>query len=153
MSMSVDVILELKDGRLPLIRRGHEPFKGYWALPGGRVKRGELLEQAVVREIGEEIGLQIIIKESNHPIHIVDVSGIPGQLRQIYTYNAIRDPRGGFTTLYALQLDADSHQIAQLLRWGSDASDGMFFDRQELPELAFSHREIINDYITGANPK
>ena len=46
-------------GRLLLIRRGHEPGKGLWSLPGGRVEPGETDEQAVVREVREETGLAV----------------------------------------------------------------------------------------------
>jgi ADP-ribose pyrophosphatase YjhB (NUDIX family) len=46
-------------GRLLLVRRGHEPGAGLWSLPGGRVEPGETGEQAVVREVLEETGLQV----------------------------------------------------------------------------------------------
>jgi 8-oxo-dGTP diphosphatase len=42
-----------------LIRRGHEPLKGEWSLPGGAVELGETLEEAIVREVLEETGLEI----------------------------------------------------------------------------------------------
>ena len=44
----------LDDGRVVLVKRGHEPSKGEWSLPGGAVDAGETLEAAVAREVLEE---------------------------------------------------------------------------------------------------
>jgi 8-oxo-dGTP diphosphatase len=48
------------DGRLLLIRRANDPGSGQWSLPGGRVEPGESDETAVVRELREETGLDVI---------------------------------------------------------------------------------------------
>jgi 8-oxo-dGTP diphosphatase len=48
----------VRDACLLLIRRGHGPAAGRWSVPGGRVERGELLAEAVVRELAEETGLE-----------------------------------------------------------------------------------------------
>ena len=48
-------------GRLLLIRRGHEPSRGLWSVPGGRVEAGETPEQAAVREVREETGLDVVV--------------------------------------------------------------------------------------------
>ena len=47
------------DGRVLLAKRGHEPLKGEWSLPGGVVELGEALETAIAREVLEETGLAI----------------------------------------------------------------------------------------------
>jgi ADP-ribose pyrophosphatase YjhB (NUDIX family) len=46
-------------GRLLLVQRGHDPHRGLWSLPGGRIEEGESPEQAVVREVREETGLVV----------------------------------------------------------------------------------------------
>ncbi len=49
--------IAVRDGALLMIRRGHGPAGGTWSLPGGRIEFGELAAEALVRELGEETGL------------------------------------------------------------------------------------------------
>lgn len=51
----------VRDGQALIVRRGHEPRKGEWSLPGGRVELGESLIEAVRREMSEETGLEVAI--------------------------------------------------------------------------------------------
>lgn len=53
--------LILRDGRVLLVRRGKEPFLGFWSLPGGHVEPGETPEESVRREVREETGLDVIV--------------------------------------------------------------------------------------------
>jgi 8-oxo-dGTP diphosphatase len=55
----VGAVIKDPAGRLLLILRGHEPGRGLWSVPGGRIEPGETDEQAVVREVREETGLTV----------------------------------------------------------------------------------------------
>ena len=49
----------ISSDRALLIRRGSEPLKGEWSIPGGRLERGETIAEGVVRELREETGLDV----------------------------------------------------------------------------------------------
>jgi 8-oxo-dGTP diphosphatase len=53
----------IEDGRALLIRRGSEPLRGEWSIPGGTLELGESLEQGVARELLEETGLEVRVVE------------------------------------------------------------------------------------------
>lgn len=53
----------VSDDQLLLVRRGHGPAAGEWSVPGGRVAMGEPVEAAVVREVVEETGLDVVVDE------------------------------------------------------------------------------------------
>jgi 8-oxo-dGTP diphosphatase len=60
--LSVGAVV-VHDGSLLLVRRGHGPAAGQWSVPGGRVEWGEVLAEAVVREVLEETGLECVCGE------------------------------------------------------------------------------------------
>lgn len=49
------------EGCLLLVSRDRPPGKGRWSVPGGRVRRGEVLQEAVVREVAEETGVDVVV--------------------------------------------------------------------------------------------
>lgn len=59
---TVDIILVDK-GSFLLVKRKNKPAQGQWFFPGGRVLKGEKLEEAALRKIEEEVGLPVTLKE------------------------------------------------------------------------------------------
>jgi mutator protein MutT len=51
----------VKDGKALIVKRAHDPYKGQWSIPGGRVELGETLAEAVRREMREETGLEVSV--------------------------------------------------------------------------------------------
>lgn len=72
-------------GRLLLIRRGRPPGAGMWSLPGGRAEPGETDQAAVVREVREETGLEVVAGEL---VGSVERAGPDGVVFDIYDYAA-----------------------------------------------------------------
>jgi 8-oxo-dGTP diphosphatase len=129
-SVTVDVLVfTVKDDKLQvaLIKRGVEPFKEMWAIPGGFVRMDESLEDGARREIEEETGLTGVF------------------LEQLYTYgDPERDPRGRVITVayYAL---VPGEQLA--LKADTDAADASWFPVSEVPKLGFDHSKILQDAL------
>ena len=117
------------DGQVVLIKRGREPFKDMFALPGGIVEYGETVEESVVREFEEETGLKT---------RVLDLVGV---------YSAAdRDPRGHFITL-AFNLQP----IGGVLHGGDDAVEAQLFRLDLLPNMAADHHRILADALIKRN--
>ena len=113
--------------KLVTVRRGHEPFRGMLALPGGFVELGEPVEDAVVREVREETGLE------THVVRLVGVFSDPN-----------RDPRGHVVSVaYVLE------ETGGRLRAGSDAAEVVLVNPDDVPPMAFDHREIVRRWRPG----
>jgi 8-oxo-dGTP diphosphatase len=82
----VGAIITDEAGRLLLIQRGHEPGKGLWSVPGGRIEPGETDQQALVREALEETGLQVACGPL---LGTVERPGLAGAIVEIRDYQAI----------------------------------------------------------------
>lgn len=127
--VTVDVTLFRRienERQILLIQRLNDPFKNYWALPGGFVDENEDLETAAKRELFEETDIQLF------------------QVKQIKTYgNPNRDPRS-HTISIAFYGEIDGLAVAKAK---DDALSVKWFSIDELPALAFDHSEIIRDAI------
>lgn len=124
----VVVLTEASPPGVLLIQRGHEPFAGDWALPGGFVEKGEQVAEAAPRELAEETGLKA------------------GRLRLLGVYDTPgRDPRGW--TVSVAYLTSVPAELA--VSGGDDASDARWFRSTALPKLAFDHAAIIADALSA----
>ena len=123
-SITVDGVL-FKDSEILLIKRKNPPFKDMWALPGGFVEYGETTEDAAIREVEEETGLQCSIS----------------QLLGVYS-NPSRDPRGHtISIVYIVKREKG------IVSGGDDAAEAAFHPLHSLPDLSFDHYKIIKDAI------
>lgn len=64
----------MRDGALLMVKRAHEPGKGLWSVPGGRVEQGEYIAGALAREVKEETGVDV---EVGDLVGILEVVGDP----------------------------------------------------------------------------
>lgn len=131
-ALTVDIVLfRFFEGMLEtlLIQRGHEPFAGLWAYPGGFVDEGETAEQAAVRELWEETN-----------IHSV-------KLEQLFTETTPeRDPRGWvISTVFFGCVAADTKYLA-----GDDAAHAKWYSIHHIPELVFGHEVFLKKAIDEA---
>jgi 8-oxo-dGTP diphosphatase len=130
--VTVDIVIRYQGG-IVLIERKNEPAG--WALPGGFVDLGESLEEAAVREAGEETSLDVALIEQFHAYSRPE-----------------RDPRFHTVTVVFIGIGVGE------IKGRDDARRAEVFLQNNLPEtIAFDHREIVNDYFryiaTGMRPR
>ncbi len=106
-----------------LIRRGENPYKGEWAIPGGFVRMDENLDQCATRELHEETGVSDFY------------------LEQLATFGEVkRDPRERVISVaYFALVPSDNITLSA----GTDADEAQWFDVRDLPKLAFDHSDIL----------
>ena len=120
---TADVVIELPDDRVVLVRRRHPPSG--WAFPGGFIEVGETAEEAAIREAREETGLLVRLE------HLLGVYSDPR-----------RDPRHHtLTTVYVGRAEGNP-------RGGDDAALARAFRFEDVPgDLAFDHHVLLVDYL------
>ena len=118
----------IRDDRVLLIRRGTEPLKGEWSIPGGMLELGESLIEGVKREVLEETGLRV------RPLEVVAIlDRIQKYAKRVRYHYVIIDyvcrPAGG------------------RLKAGSDVLDARWVQRKDLPEYKITPMaaEVIAD--------
>lgn len=119
-----------EEPKVLLIQRGNEPYKGYWAFPGGFMNMEETAEECAVRELKEETGLTV------------------KQIQQIGAYSKVdRDPRGRTISITYLAIVDAPAAVSGM----DDAAKAAWFPLTSLPNLAFDHQDIMTDAIALFN--
>lgn len=122
----VVVILTVVDDNLEvlLVRRGGEPFRDYWALPGGFLGEGETLDRAAARKLFEESGVRDVY------------------LEQLYTFGELSRGEGGqrgvAVTYFAL-VQHDQARLRESSEW-----QPAWHDAYKLPPLAFDNHLVVD---------
>jgi 8-oxo-dGTP diphosphatase len=125
-ALAADSIVFLKqqnETKVLLIQRKNEPYKSFWAFPGGFVEMDEEIADAAKRELEEETGLKNI------------------DLQEFKTIGTVgRDPRGRtISVFYVGFATAENYQVTAQ----DDAENVKWFSINELPNLAFDHNELM----------
>jgi len=121
--LTVDVVIYMDEGFV-FVKRLNEPFKNFWALPGGIVEYGETVEEAAIREAKEETGLEVKLEK----------------LVGVYS-NPKRDPRGHYVSIAYL-----AKPVSGRLKASTDAKEVKVFS-QKPEKLAFDHEKIFEDAL------
>ncbi len=132
----VDLIILVRNGKgykILSIKRGHPPFVGMWANPGGNIDEDEKPIDAAVRELEEETGLKIDKSE----LHYIGMFDKP-----------FRDPRNKNCVSYAFRVILDDYPDVTA---GDDATECTWNDVDSngnvAVEMAFDHAEIIKKSV------
>jgi 8-oxo-dGTP diphosphatase len=106
-----------KEGKILTVKRGHEPGKGKWSIPGGRVELGETTFEAAVREVREECSIEV---EIERVLDSVD--------------NIIRDEDGRIKYHFVI-IDLLARYVSGQIKAQSDAEECRWVTPRELVKL------------------
>lgn len=125
----VDGIVVGPDGRILMVRRGHEPARGTWSVPGGRVEPGETDAEATAREVREETGVhvhvgtyvgtaQVPTDGTRYAIAAYRCTPVDGIDPQQVCAGDDADEAGWFTPAEIRGLDCSPGLVEELAAWG-----------------------------------
>ena len=123
---TASIVIE-KDGKFLLIKRGNYPEKGFWAVPGGHVDKGESVFEAAKREALEEVG-EAEIEEEPFFVFVHDVKIAHRHKAHVFKGRLIGEPKAG-----------------------SDAVEAEWFSIEDMKEVELTHytKKIFNFMLYG----
>ena len=107
---------------------------GLWCLPGGIMESGESVAEAVVREVREETGLDVV----------------PGQLVGVYSSPDLLVSYADGTRHHPVVLCFRCDVVGGALRLSDETTDVGFFRTDELPDVVEPHRQRVSDALAGS---
>jgi len=134
----------VEQGRVLLVQRGHEPLKGKWSLPGGKLELGESLTQGVAREVREETGL---IVKALELVELIDrihrESGLAGESVRYHYVIADYLCRVVGGTLHAAS-DADAVRWVERAEWNSHSALALDPITVRVIEAGWQRARVLN---------
>lgn len=122
----VSTVVE-RDRRILLVKRGKKPYKGAWCLPSGFAEAGESIQDAALRELAEE-------------------SGVEGRILSLVDVHSYKSRFYGDLIFITFEVEA----TGGILKHGSDTAKAGYFPIDALPRLAFpSNRRAMQCYVAG----
>lgn len=123
--------LIIHDRKLLLVKRGVEPAKGKWSVPGGAVELGERIRDALLREVKEECGLDVEIALAR-PLDAIDSITMTKEGRLRYHYVLLQflvQPKGGTLSPASDVLDARWVPLDEVKKFDLTKSFRSFFEK------------------------
>jgi 8-oxo-dGTP diphosphatase len=111
-----------KDDSVLLVRRKNAPAKDFWAIPGGKIKPGERLQEAAEREILEETGL--IVKAAD----------------PVFSFDVIERDKTGEIQFHYVIIDLIAHYLSGQIKAADDAVEARWITRQDLSSLSINEK-------------
>ena len=126
----------INEGRVLLVRRKNPPSQNLWAIPGGRVKHGESLVDAVKREIMEETGINVEVGEAVHVFDIIESNKAKDEL------------------IHYVIIDYQAKYISGKIKAGGDALDVRWVTADEINQIPINETslKLLNNKFSFLSP-
>lgn len=123
--------LVIRDGKILLIKRGVEPSKGLWAIPGGTLKLGETMRECAAREILEETGVTVAVGDC------------------VYVFDLIERDESAKIKFHFIVVDYAALYVSGEPKGADDAEEAGWFSPEELDGLPVSQNTLKALFSTG----
>jgi 8-oxo-dGTP diphosphatase len=126
----------IKDGKVLLVKRGIEPNKGFWAIPGGSLNLGETLQEGAEREIMEETGITIKARDP------------------VYSFDFFERDGDGRIRFHYVIVDMIADYVSGEVCAADDAMEAKWVSRVELNDMHVSRNTLkILDFLKNYFPQ